>query len=259
MSTATGIDPRLRARRIEVQRTEGRKRLRRLAVVVAGLGVLAALWAVSLTPLLDVDRIRIEGAAHVEPAAVAAALDIRLGDALLTADVRGAARAVAELPWVETADVRRSWPGAVEVSVVERVPVAAIAARGGGWVLVDRGGHQLAVEAEPGLDLVRVAGRSMVPEPGELAHDRYRGALALAAVLPTSLRTAVTALWPQRDGTIEATVRLRDGHEAVARFGAPDQLEAKLLALGSIIETTDPAGLRVIDVRVPSGPALTRG
>ncbi|HYD10757.1 MAG TPA: hypothetical protein VEA78_11690, partial [Acidimicrobiales bacterium] len=72
-------------------------------------------------------------------------------------------------------------------------------------------------------------------------------------------RAAMVAIWPQRDGTLEASVRLRDGHDATVRFGAPDQLEAKLLALGSVLETTDPAGLRIIDVRVPSGPALTRG
>ena len=259
MTATTRIDPRLRARRIEVKRSEGRRRLRRLAAMAGVLGTLALLWGVSLTPLLDVDAIRIDGATHTGRAAVEGAVDIRRGDALLTADVGAAADALAALPWVETAEVRRSWPGAVQVDIVERVAVAAIAARGGGWVLVDRSGRQLEVVKEPALELVRVAGTKIAASPGERAHERYQGSLDLAAALTPSIGASLVAVWPQRDGSIEATVRLRDGHEASVRFGAPDQLEAKLLALGSILETTDPAGVRVIDVRVPSGPALTRG
>jgi len=259
LTATTRIDPRLRARRIEVKRSEGRRRLRRLVAIGAVLATLALLWGMSLTPLLDVDDIRIEGATSTDRAAIEAALDIRRGDALLTADVGAAAEALAELPWIETAEVRRSWPGALQVDVVERVAVAAIAARGGGWVLVDRAGHQLEVVEEPALEVVRVAGRRIAAEPGEVAGDRYQGALDLAAALTPSIGASLVAVWPQRDGSIEATVRLRDGHEAAVRFGAPDQLEAKLLALGSILETTDPAGVRVIDLRVPSGPALTRG
>ena len=259
MTATTRIDPRLRARRIEVKRSEGRKRLRRIVVAAAVGAVVVALWGISLTPLLDVDHIRVAGAAHTDAGAIESALDIRRGDALLTADVGSAADAVAELPWVERAEVRRAWPGAVRVEVVERVAVAAVAAKGGGWVLVDRAGNQLEVAKEPALELVRVAGRPVAAEPGELAGERYQGALDLAAVLPPTIRAAMVAIWPQRDGTLEASVRLRDGHDATVRFGAPDQLEAKLLALGSVLETTDPAGLRIIDVRVPSGPALTRG
>ena len=259
MTATTGIDPRLRARRIEVMRSAGRRRLRRLMAMGAVLGALAVVWSLSLTPLLDVDAIRIEGATHTDRAAIEAALDIQRGDALLTADVGAAAEALASLPWVETAEVRRSWPGALSVEVVERVAVAAVAARGGGWVLVDRSGKQLEVVREPALDLARVAGRRLSPEPGALAGERFEGALHLATALTPSIGASVVAIWPQRDGSLEATVRLADGHEAAVRFGAPDQLEAKLLALGSILETTDPTGVRVIDVRVPSGPALTRG
>ena len=259
MTATTRIDPRLRARRIEVKRSEGRRRLRRLVAIGAAVGALALCWGLSLTPLLDVDHVRIEGATNTGRAAIEDAIDIRRGDALLTADVDAAAEALADLPWVETAEVRRAWPGAVRIDVVERVAVAAIAARGGGWVLVDRSGQQLEVVKEPAIELVRVAGRRLDPAPGSSAGERYQGALDVASALTPSIGASLVAIWPQRDGSIEATVRLRDGHEAGVRFGTPDQLEAKLLALGSILETTDPTGVRVIDVRVPSGPALTRG
>ena len=253
------IDPRIRKRRIEVQRTEGRKRLRRVGVLGAVVAVGALLWWITLSPLLDVDAFRVQGAAHTGEAAVLDAIDIRRGDALLTADVGGAARALAALPWVATAKVRRAWPGAVSITVVERAPVAVIAAKGGGWVVVDRGGRQLAIEQEPALDLVRVAGRPLASRLGEDAGERYRGAIDLAAVVPGSMRTSIASLWPQRDGTIEATIELPPGGTATALFGAPDQLESKLLALAAVLERADLGNVRIIDLRVPGAPALTRG
>jgi len=253
------IDPRIRARRIEVQRDAGRKRLRRLGIGGGVVGGVVMLWGLTLTPLLDVDTIRIEGADRTGDEPVLDALDIRHGDALLTVDVDGASRAVSDLPWVATASVRRSWPGTVVVSVVERTPVAAIEATGDGWVLVDAGGRQLAVEREPAVDLVRVAGRPLDPAPGVAAGDRYTGALHLAAAIPPSLRARIQALWPQRDGSVEASVSLPIGGTATARFGDGDQLEAKLVALAAVLERADLHGVRFIDLRVPAAPALTRG
>jgi cell division protein FtsQ len=253
------MDPRMRARRVEVQRTEGRKRLRRVGIVGIAVAVAALMWWLTLSPLLDVDSIRVQGAAHTGDDAVLAALDIHRGDALLTADVGGAAAALSKLPWVATARVRRAWPGTLSVTVVERQPVAAVAARGGGWVVVDRGGRELAVEKEPAIELVRIAGRKIPVALGEDVADALQGALDLAAVLPDSLHAAVGALWPQRDGSIEATVALPSGGTATARFGAADQLEAKLVSLAAVLERADLANVRIIDLRVPAAPALTRG
>lgn len=253
------IDPKMRQRRIEVQRDAGRKRLRRIGIVASVGGIFAGLYGLTLTPVLDVDTIRVEGATHTGDDAVLDAVDITRGDALLTADVGGAARALAVLPWVATADVHRSFPGTIVVEVVEREAVAAIAAREGGWVLVDRGGRQLAVEAEPALELVRIAGRKIAAAPGESAGERFQGALELASVIPASLQHAIASLWPQRDGTVEATVALPTGTTATARFGASSQLESKLVALAAVLERADLADVRIIDLRVPGAPALTRG
>ena len=253
------IDPRIRARRIEVRRNEGRRRLRRLRALGIGCASAAFVWWLTLTPLLDVDHIRVRGADHSGSDTVRSALGIQLGDALLTADVDSAAKALVKLPWVATARVKRSWPGTVSITVVERVPVAAIAAKTGGWMLVDRGGRQLATQEEPALDLVRIAGRALSPDLGAIAPDQYRAALDLAAAIPPSMRGAVAAVWPQRDGSLEATVALRGGGgTAVARFGVADQLEAKLVALAAVLERADLDRIRVIDLRVPSAPALTR-
>lgn len=252
------IDPRIRARRVEVQRTEGRRRLHRLSRAGGAVAIIAGLVWLTTTPLLDVDTIRVDGADHTGTQAVLGALHIKRGDALLTADISGASRSVSRLPWVATAKVRRSWPGTVAVSVVERTPVAAVAAKRGGWVLVDAGGRQLDVSKEPAVELVRVAGLPLVPAPGVLAGPAYESALALAAEIPKALRGSIQSVWPKRDGNVDAIAVVPGGGEATVRFGTAAQLDAKLVALASVLERADLAGVRTIDLRVPNAPALTR-
>jgi cell division protein FtsQ len=233
--------------------------LRRLFILGCVITAAAALWWLTMTPLLDVDAIRVEGAEHTGGKAVLEALGIERGDPLLTVNVDAAAKHLAALPWVATADVRRSWPGTIKVHVVERKAVAAVAARGGGWVLVDASGRALDHAVEPALALMRVAGRPADVELGDDIGRAYQGAIDLAAVVPELLRPAIASLWPQEDGTLEATAHLPSGADVRVRFGTPDQLEAKLVSFGALLEGADLGGVRVIDLRVPAAPALTHG
>ena len=58
---AAHIDPRIRARRIEVQRGMGRRRLQRLVDVGLVLAVAAGFAVALRSPLLDVDAVRVAG------------------------------------------------------------------------------------------------------------------------------------------------------------------------------------------------------
>src|SRR5437899_1124387 len=120
------IDPRIKARRIAVQRDEGRKRLRRFLVLSGVVGVLAGAWGLTMTPLLDVDRLEVTGATNTGVLGVLAATHIRRGDAMVNLPLGGAAHRVAALPWVQTVDVHRRWPGTVVIHVIERHPAAAV-------------------------------------------------------------------------------------------------------------------------------------
>ena len=61
-SRPTPIDPRIQARRIEVQRGVGRRRLQRLVDVGLVLAVAAGFALALRSPLLDVDAVRVAGA-----------------------------------------------------------------------------------------------------------------------------------------------------------------------------------------------------
>jgi len=240
-----------------VQRDQGRRRLRKFVVLVVVVGVVAGGWGITRTPLLDVDHLRVSGATHTGDLAVVGTSGIHLGDALLTAPLGRAAHHIAELPWVQTAKVRRSWPGTVVITVVERTPVVAVPAQGGQWVLVDAQARQLELAKDPDPKLVRVDVPPIVPKLGADLAGRTAPALLVAASIPATLHDQIASLRPAAGGAVEGTVRLRNGAEAWLRFGTPTQLAAKWLALLSVLDEVDPAHVAGIDVRVPAAPALT--
>lgn len=251
------VDPRIRARRIEVERDRGRRRLRKLVIGLAAAGILAAGWAITRSPLLDVDRVRVTGATRTSEPTVIGASGIRLGDALVTAPLGLAARRIAALPWVRTVRVRRSWPGTVVIAIRERTPVVAVPAQGGQWVLADAAGRQLELVEVPDPRLVRVDARPIVPKLGTGLAGRMSTVLQVAGSIPATLQDRIASLRPAPGGTVEGRVRLRNGAEAWVKFGTPTQLAAKWLALLSVLEDVDPAQVAGIDVRVPAAPALT--
>jgi cell division protein FtsQ len=251
------IDPRIRARRIAVQRDEGRKRLRRVMIAGVAVGALAGLWGLTRTPLLDIDRIEVAGATNSGVDAVVATSTIEHGGALVTAPLDRAADRIAALPWVQTVEVTRRWPGTVVIEVVERRPVAYVPATKG-VVLVDAAGRQLAGVETPPPELLRLDVAAITPAPGQSLPTRTQAVLDLAGTVPGSLAGRILALRPERDGTVSGTVRLRNDTDAHLLLGAPNQIGAKWLALATVLERTDPAGLATIDLRVPAAPALTR-
>jgi len=257
-----GIDPRLRARRIEVRREEGRRRLRRLTVLAGVVGAVALAFAVTRSPLLDVDRVDVAGVRHTPPEVVRDAAGLERGDALLYADLRAARRAVERLPWVAEARLSRHWPGTVRIAIDERIAAGAVPADGGGWVLADGDGRLLEYVEELPAGLVRLDGVASVPAGppghGALAGDDARRLLGVAARLPAALRPAVASASMGADG-IELGLALPDGVAATVRFGPPELVEEKLLALAALLSGADLAGATSIDVRVPSVPVVARG
>src|SRR5699024_39955 len=120
------IDPRIRARRIEVRRDEGRRRLSRLVELGLVAGVVLAFVAALFTPLLDVDEVAVSGTTAARAEQVAMAAGIELGTPLVSVDLRDAGRRVAALPWVSTVELARGIDGSVALTVTERTPAAAI-------------------------------------------------------------------------------------------------------------------------------------
>jgi cell division protein FtsQ len=219
-----------------------------VALAAVGLAVAAAFSA-----LLDVDRIEVRGAERTPVEAVLAAAGIAPGDPLVTVDAGRARDRIGALPWVGAVEVRRSVTGTVTLRITERTPVATLPAAGGGWVLVDADGRQLEPAPPPGPGTVAVRGVEASGRPGEPVPAMAQSVLSVLAVLTPPVRPAVAGVAVEGR---ELVLELAGG--GLVRLGEPSGLEAKLVALETMLSRVDLRCLAVLDLSVPSAPALTR-
>jgi cell division septal protein FtsQ len=249
------IDPRIRARRIEVQRGMGRRRLQRLVDLGLLLAVAAGFAAALRSPLLDVDQVVLRGNEHTASELVVERSGIARGDQLMDLDLAAAGARVAELPWIDEVELHRGLDGRVDLRVTERTPVAVLG-EGADAVVVDGEGRALArSSSEPDLSasLVQLAGLAeRSPEPGQFLSSDAQGALDLARRLVDITPGVVLAVDAAGGivGTPPSGIELR--------FGPPTQLDAKVRDLRAVLDQVDLACAAVIDVRAPGSPVLTR-
>lgn len=103
--------------------------LRGALIMALGLvlaGVLGWVWATLTDPrLLPIKNVQVQGPfTHVNAKAVRDAVVPYLAGNFLTVDVHSVQQVVQTLPWVRHAEVRRTWPDAVHITVTEQVAVA---------------------------------------------------------------------------------------------------------------------------------------
>lgn len=262
---APTIDPRINARRIEVLRSQGRRRLR----VVGALGSLATLavaaWGLVNSPVLDLDHVRVRPLVgstpnvHVSVHAIEKASGLRRGDPLFNRDLSLVRARVLDVPWVAEAVVTREWPGSIVIAIAERVPTAAIAVAGRGWMLVDREGSALEVVPDVPAGIVVIEGVKVVNVPGGTLGSDAQGALTLVDAVPAVLRPRMARVVIAADGSIVAhLLHASIEQEIEVRFGLPVDLKAKVLDLTALLEGIDLTGVEALDVRVPGTPAVMR-
>ena len=250
------MDPRIRRRRIEVRRDEGRRRLHILLGCVGVMGALATAAGLVRSPLFDVDHVDVRGAERTPRAAIVAAG--RLGDTppLMDVDTDEVARRVEALPWVLDATARKDWPATVRVDVTERRPAAVLPAGEGLWALADRTGRVLAVGTDKPAELPVLGNLPAPGPPGSRLDPAGAMSLRVAAALPAPVRARVADVATTPDGReVELQLTPPGG---VVRIGPPVRLAAKLRVLETLLTRADLAGVAVLDLRVPRAPALTR-
>ncbi|HET6951820.1 MAG TPA: FtsQ-type POTRA domain-containing protein [Acidimicrobiales bacterium] len=249
------VDPRMRLRRIAVRRHAGRRRLRTFVLVVALAALVAGVVGLTRSPVLDVDRVLVTGAAHTDPGDVVAASGVGRGDRMVGVDA-GAVRArVGALPWVDEVRVRRSWPSTVRIEVTERTVVATVQVGADRAALVDAGGRVLAVEARAGDappvgDLPVLTGVSGRLDAGGMLPAAARDALSVSRAVAERMPGAVAAVSTDLDASLVAGGEIR--------FGSVEHLDEKVTAAKTVLAEVDLTCLETLDVRVPGSPALTR-
>lgn len=248
------MDPRIRQRRIAVQQDETRRRRRALfavvGIVIAGLST----WGVTRSPLLNVDTLEVRGGVHTTPSDVAIASGLDRHPPMADVDPMRVTAAIERLPWVDRARVERHWPSTVEVTLLERSPLAVVVA-GETWSLVDPSGRVLAVEKAAPPDLTRIEVTHPPGAPASTVATPIRAALSIIETLPEPLAGRVPVVRVRDDDTIELAL---DNRVAVLLGPAGVDTREKLVALTTLVQKANLARVSMIDVRVPTAPVLTR-
>lgn len=259
MTSATlNIDPRIRARRVAVLRAQGRRRLRILLVLGFALLAAAAGWGVSLTPVMDVDRIAIAGVDSSRADEILRTSQMEAGMPMLFADVEQAASSIAALPWIKSARVRRDWPATLRIDVVPRVPVAVVPTEDGRTALIDASAYVIGwlPSSEGGAARAGLLELS-VPFDGGLGgiHTDADGPLAVVAAMPADLRPWVGAVTlDPSDGDVG--LELLGG--AAVMLGEPILLDNKLSAVRAVLAGADLDCITEMDVTMPDIATVTR-
>ncbi len=240
------IDPRIRERRIEVQRQAGRRRLRVLLVVSSVLSAAGLAFLVVTSPVLDVDRISVAGALHVTPDQVRAASGVHRHDHLLFVDTGAVARGIEKLPWVERVSVQRDLPGTLRVRVTEYAPVA-YARVPGGVMLVAANGHVIARAGAAPPNTVEIRGVRSAPAVGDLLAPP--DAAGVAGRLPATLARQVVAVDVSGTG-----IALVLANNSEIRLGTSADLAAKSASALAVQTYLGATHYSYIDVSNPDRP-----
>jgi cell division protein FtsQ len=244
------MEPRLRARRIEIRKAARRNR-RRIVVSAASVVVLIGLAVGALySPLLQLRAVTVLGDRHLTASEIVDSSGLRIGDRLIDVDSTAAARRVGRLPWVRTVHVTRHWPDSVTIAVVERAAVATVATASGGRLVIATGGRIAGLEGVfdqqlPPVNLpsnVKVRIGTVLPGPIADATEML-GAMPEDVLIHASGATISSA------GDLTLILRpagelwFGDAHQARQKF-----LSAETLLGGSVALDH----LKRLDVRIPS-------
>lgn len=226
---------------------------RKRIVVLGGAAALALLGGAGLLawfarPLLAGPRLTVLTVTghlhHVDATAVRAAVLPAIGTGFFSTRVEDVSAAVAQVPWVAEAEVRREWPHSLHVDIVEESPVA----RWNGDGLMDARGRVFVHDADPVYSaLPLLSGRSGSEQDVLAQYDTLAGLVAPRGLQITALtvdaRGAATVLLS--DG-IEVRLGREDAEARLARFSA-----IALPALGAKLAT-----VAYVDMRYTNGFAV---
>ncbi len=174
-------------------------------------------------PLLKVNDIEVTGAAHVSVEEAEVASGLQRGENLVRISPQEAAAGVAQLPWVKSATVSRSFPDGVRIDIVERDAVAYSQAEDGAH-LIDSHGDEFLI-GEPPAEAVALRG-------GESGSPNWQGAVEILAALPPELRVQAREI----DTTDRFNYVFHMNDDRVVVWGASEDNADKARALAAVLQ-----------------------
>ena len=229
------------------RRSRRRERLQKVkwlqlaGAIAAAVVVVIALLA---SPIFAIRSVTVEGNVYTSKEVLAAVTKTLKGASVFTVDTQRARELLLEDSWVSDVRITTRFPGKALVEIAERVPIIWYVGDDQKARIVDARGHVIAVLAGWPTKYLRVDGVGPSLEAGAVADDVYRAAAQLVLALPEELRPLVKSLEVSAGGELAMT--LKGG--TLVRFGPPNDLQDKLVAVVVLLRRQNPSTLAVIDV-----------
>lgn len=248
--------PRAPARRPTPLRRRWRTRLRRHLVLLVGLIVAtlvgAGAWALLYSSWFTAESVSVSGNETVSRREVVAAAAVDRGAPLARVDLEAVRHRIAALPAVARVEVHRDWPHTVEVTVVEREPLASVH-RAGRWWVVDVEGVLFRRTRGP------VESLPVVEAPADADAAAMTEVAAVVAALPADVLDATRRVQaPTRDSI---SLALRNGRTVVWGSAAESDRKAAVLEVllrSKASKASKASKVMVYDVSVPELPTTRR-
>ncbi len=207
--------------------------------------VLAAAALVSVSPLMALRSIDVEGTRQVDAAVVRKALDSQLGTPLPLLDYGKIRAKLQGFPLIRSYSTEAEPPGTLVVRIVERTPIALLK-RPSGYELVDQAGVVMQTTAE------RPGGYPVIEIPDDASErsrqKEFEAAAAVLAALPDGMLGQVDTA--SATGAQDVTMKLTSGVTVV--WGGADQSALKSAVLQRLVAAAP--GASVYDVSAPKSP-----
>jgi cell division protein FtsQ len=229
----------------EVRRFTRRARLRRGIVfsAVAAVAILGIVVSVAVfSPVLALRTITVTGASRLDPTVVSGALSDQLGKPLALVDFAEITRKLAGFPLIRSYTTESAPPHTLVISIVERVPVAAVSA-GSGFRTVDPAGVTVdsTVERPAGLPLIGL-------DNATIKNPAFRSVVKVLLALPKTLLGKVETITATTNDDV-TFVLVGAGQSVV--WGSSDRSAYKARVLAALVATQNPTAHVEYDVSAP--------
>lgn len=226
------IDIRKQARR--------RRRIRRIAAAVVALGlVVAGIWLVAFSPVLNTRDVQVQGNQLLSQDEVLQTAEVPLGIPLARVRTDSIKQRLLTLAPVASADVSRSFPHTVSIELTERTAVFQRENKGT-FQWVDAGGKIFHSQSEPS-EVVTVS-----------SSDDSETMMADVAEIVLSLTPAITEPLERIEVRSRDNIVLVLSDDREVNWGSAEDSQTKAAVLESLL----PVSASAYDVSAPGSPAV---
>ncbi|MEY3557903.1 MAG: putative cell division protein FtsQ [Actinomycetota bacterium] len=237
-------DPTFEERQRRSRRRERLQKVKWLKLAGAIVVCIVVVIALLASPIFAIRSVTVEGNVYTSTKVLEEVIETLKGASVFTVDTGRARELLLADAWVSDVRITTRFPGKALVEIAERVPIIWYVGDDQKARMVDARGHVVAVLSGWPTKYLRVVGVGPSLAAGAVADDVYRAAAQLVMALPDEIRPLVKSLEVSAGGELAMT--LAGG--TLVRFGPPNDLQNKLVAVVVLLRHQNPSKLAIIDV-----------